>query len=251
MERLHDYGIVISAKRHGEQRFIVSILTESHGLCVGMFRASTKTKSYCEPGTVVSCQWQARLAQHIGTWTLEPTFSPLSYVFTNPHALVVLNAACALIKAVLPERDAASSVYRALLALLHSMQDKDTDPTDLFESYCFFELFLLAAFAVKVDVSRCAATGTREDLIYISPKTARAVSREAGEPYKDKLLTLPSFVQQKGTSQGLTGPVSGEEILAALTLSGYFLNKYGFMAHDREMPAARHHLVSHCRRFYT
>ncbi len=247
MERLADQGIVIAAKRHGEQRFIVSILTENNGLCSGMFRASKKTKAVCEPGTVVACKWQARLPEHMGTWTLEPVFSTLSAVFANSLALVLLNSACALVKVVLPERDAAKPVYQSLLALLHYLRDDPLSPIECFEGYCFFELFLLAAFAVKLDLSTCAATGSHEDLIYVSPKTGRAVSKEAGLPYHDKMLSLPAFLQQKSVGKSINTPVSWEEILAALRLSGYFLDKYGFMAHDREMPTARHQLVELCR----
>ena len=276
MERFEDNGIVISTKTFGERKVIVTLLTENHGLCAGMFRYSKTTKAICEPGSLVYCKWQARLADHLGTWTLEQQFSPLSILFTNPEALMIVNASCSMVKAILPEREPASAVYHCFAGLIHQLPEKNAK-NDLetnhelvacLISYCYLELFLLSSFALTLDVSKCAATGTTTDLIYISPKTGRAVCRAAGYEYRDKLLPLPGFfltspmkplgksqVEKEGIRDNFDALESHvmkdtplEEILAALSVSGYFLTKYGFTVHDRDMPKARLLLYEHCQK---
>src|SRR5208282_2033846 len=49
----------------------------------------------------------------------------------------------------------------------------------------------LAELGFGLDLASCAATGATADLIYVSPRTGRAVSREAGEAYREKLMRLP------------------------------------------------------------
>jgi DNA repair protein RecO (recombination protein O) len=63
------------------------------------------------------------------------------------------------------------------------------------------------------------------------------VSREAGEPYKDKLLALPPFLlssQQR---------LEAGDVAAGLTLTGHFLEAFVFAALHRPMPPARMWLV--------
>ena len=161
-----------------------------------MFRYSKTTKAICEPGSLVYCKWQARLADHLGTWTLEQQFSPLSILFTNPEALMIVNASCSMVKAILPEREPASAVYHCFAGLIHQLPEKNAK-NDLetnhelvacLISYCYLELFLLSSFALTLDVSKCAATGTTTDLIYISPKTGRAVCRATAAPPRSSQL---------------------------------------------------------------
>jgi len=240
MITFQDNAIVLAAKRLGERQFVVTLLTEVHGLHKGVFRASKSTKSLIEPGTCVQATWKARLSDHLGTWILEPTFSPIAEILSNSLALKGLNAMCSLAMETLPEREKASQVYTSLRHVLQVMAEPDDgDAQKWLRSYCYFELFLLEQTALKLDFSRCAGTGKTDDLIYISPKTGRAVSREAGAPYKDKLLPLPAFLKESK----VTG-VKLQEILAALGLSGYFLMRYVFNSHDGEMPKARTQLYA-------
>src|SRR5947199_401219 len=91
----------------------------------------------------------------------------------------------------------------------------------------------LGIFTVELALARCAATGSSEDLIYVSPRTGRAVSREAGEPYRNRLLSLPAF---------LLGRQAGEprsaDLLAGLQLTAHFLDQWLLMPHDKMMPEA-------------
>ena len=234
MIRWEDEAIVISSRKHGERQVISTALTKNHGRHKGIFRPSKTTKSLTECGTVVQAGWQARLSEHLGSWNFESLYTPLPFVLNTPLSLKALNAACALAEVCLPERDPAPKVYTALLHLVHEFENSASQ--SWLQAYCYFELFLLKQTGISLDFKSCAATGSVANLIYVSPRSGRAVSAEAGEPYKDKLLVLPAFLQQVDNQQK---PLSFQEILAALALSGYFLSKYVLIPHDIEPPAAR------------
>ena len=71
------------------------------------------------------------------------------------------------------------------------------DPDAAGELVARFELLVLEELGFGLDLSQCAATGARQDLVYVSPKSGRAVSREAGAPWHDKMLALPAFLQRR------------------------------------------------------
>jgi DNA repair protein RecO (recombination protein O) len=106
-----------------------------------------------------------------------------------------------------------------------------------------WELALLDELGFGLDLVRCAATGGTENLIYVSPRSGRAVSAEAGEPYKERLLALPGFLRA-----GPAGAVGREEILAGFTLTGHFLEARALGPHGLGLPEARSRLVSYLRR---
>ena len=99
-----------------------------------------------------------------------------------------------------------------------------------------FELGLLGALGFGLDLDSCAATGETENLIYVSPKSGRAVSAEAGAPYADKMLPLPEFLIGPKTGSGRPGKT---DIRAGLHLTGHFLQHHVLAASDKELPAAR------------
>ena len=43
-----------------------------------------------------------------------------------------------------------------------------------------FELHMLSELGFGLELDSCAVTGTCDELIYVSPKSGRAVSRQAG-----------------------------------------------------------------------
>lgn len=240
MIRWLDEGIVLSARPLGERRLIATLLTQEHGIHRGVFRATKATQSLLEPGTHVSCRWFARLEEQLGTWTLEPIYSPIAYVLNQRRALTALNAATSLSLACLPEREAAPRVFAALLNLVTHFHDATLWPA----LYVLFEIMVLEHAGIRLDLARCAATGSTNDLIYVSPRTGRAVSREAGIPYQDKLLPLPAFL----TLGSDLKTIAMQDILAGLALTGYFLSGVVLGPHDLEMPPARHRLLKELQR---
>jgi len=231
----HDEGIVLAVRRHGEAAAIVSLLTAGHGRHAGLVRggASRRLRGVLQPGNAVSAAWRARLEEHLGTYIVEPLASAAS-LYGRPGPLAALTAATALVEAALPERAPHSELYHALAGLIEVL-----DQPDWAESYVRWELFLLADLGFGLDLSSCAATGANDGLAWVSPKSGRAVSLSAGEPWRDKLLPLPRFLTSQGSA------ADAIQVAEGLRLTGWFLERHVFAPHGRHTPDARERLVGH------
>lgn len=230
-----DEGIVLAARRHGEGSTIVEIMTRGHGRHAGLVRGGTgrRMRGTLEPGNEVAVRWNARLPEHLGNFTVELLRPRTAEMIADPLRLAGLSSVCALAQVTLPEREAHGAVYEGLLVLLDAIPATDFWPAIMVR----WELGLLEDLGFGLDLARCAATGTTDDLIYVSPRTGRAVSRDAGLPYHDRLLGLPAFLLG---SQA--GPAGLENIERGLDLTGFFLARHVLEPHGKKMPPARHRL---------
>lgn len=226
-----DDAFVLSARTHGETGAIVELLTQDRGKFAAHVSgaASRRVKPFLQPGSRVIARYRARMSDQLGAATLEPMGEGISGLFDDALALSGLSAAAALAAAALPEREAHPGAFNALEALIGVLQITDIWPA----VYVRYEAGLLQELGFGLDLSRCAATGTFDDLVYVSPRTGRAVSREAGEPYKDKLLPLPPFLlsAQGGLAEG--------DVKAGLDITGHFLEQFVFGPLNRPLPPAR------------
>jgi len=226
-----DRGIVLSARPHGESSAVVTALTESHGRHAGLVRGARRAGTF-EPGNVVQLRWRARLEDHLGNFTAELVHSHAAALLDDPLRLAALAAACALLEAALPERERHGKVFESLAALLAGLES--AGPLEWQAAFVRFERDLLRDLGFGLDLSECAATGARDTLAFVSPRTGRAVSHEAGQPYREKLLALPAFLASPDTPPKDTG-----EIVQGLYLTGFFLERHVFAPHDRSLPPAR------------
>jgi DNA repair protein RecO (recombination protein O) len=201
-----DEGIVLSARGHGESSAIATLLTLRHGRHAGLVRggAGKRKRGVLQPGNRVVARWRARLSEHLGELSCELTEAVAAPLFGDPLKLAGLAAACAVCEAVLPERQPHTAVYNGLAILLAALASDKHWPS----VYVNWELGLLGELGFGLDLSRCAATGSNDQLAYVSPKSGRAVSISAAEPYLDKLLPLPAFLIAEGAS-GSAGQVAG------------------------------------------
>lgn len=239
MQQWNDNAIILSSSKYGETSSIISLLTEQHGLYKGLVRgvSNKKNRGIFQPGNAVEATWKARLPEHLGTVSAELTTSYAAILMMDASKLAALSSLCAMCEALLPERDPCSLIYQQVHALLTLLQHGQHIDWPL--QYVRIELLLLAHGGFGLDLTECAATGCTENLLYVSPKSGRAVSREAGEPYKEKLLPLPSFLLKMAENK----PISGEDIAKGLALTGFFLDKYNFAPYGKTLPAARERLV--------
>lgn len=233
-----DQAIVLSARKHAESSAIVRVLMREHGLYAGMVRgnSSRANRGLWQPGNGVLVTWKARLAEHMGMLTGELLEPVVAHVLHDAARLAALSSACTLVEMAAPERHPYPQLYAALLHLVMALKDGLAWQ----EEYCRFELELLTSSGFRMDLSQCAATGGTENLTYVSPRSGRAVSREAGAPYHEKLLPLPAFlhVPEAGIPPDLA------EILDSLRLTGYFLDAWLLSPHEKRFPAARGRLVN-------
>ncbi len=238
-----DDGIVLAARRHGEGSAVVQLLTRGHGRHAGLARGGrgSRGRGVYQPGNLLSVQWRARLAEHLGSYTCELSRGYAAMLFEDPERLAGLSSACAVAEAALPERHPYPALYEATIALLDAFEASPAWAA----VYARWELGLLDELGFGLDLSRCAASGVTTDLIYVSPKSGRAVSREAGEPYRGKLLALPGFLLGRGAAVG------AGDIAAALKLTGSFLDRHVFAPHERRLPPARERFVERFARMTT
>ena len=241
-----DDGIVLSARKHGETSVIATLLTRAHGRHLGLVRggAGKKARGIYQPGNRVTARWRARLAEHLGTFSCEISNAFAARVLKDRLRLAGLSAACAVAEASLPERQPYPAVFDALLALLGVLEAEDGDrhwPS----AYVKWELGLLGEIGFGLDLSACAATGQNDQLAYVSPKSGRAVSLAAGEPYKDALLPLPGFLLRRGAWG------EPDEVAQGLKLTGYFLERNVFNPADRSLPPARNRLAERLTKMLT
>ena len=232
-----DDGIVLAARKHGETSAIVSLLTRGHGRHAGLVRggAGRRARGVYQPGNLVSAAWRARLAEHLGTYTCELVRAHAADHLQDKLPLAALSAATAMVEATLPEREPHAAVYDETIALLDALGSPGWQAV-----YVRWELALLAELGFGLDLTECAATGTNDNLIYVSPTSGRAVSAAAGEPYRDRMLTLPAFLLPGGDREG----AGAEDVATGLRLTGYFLTHHVFIAGHGNLPAARERLVT-------
>jgi len=232
-----DNGIILKMSPHGEGKAVVAIFTENHGRHLGYIRGTKKQSAFLQPGSLISCRWQARLEEHLGSWTVEPQRSIYSRLMGSPPLLAALTSACTWVELTLAEREAHLGLYSAFKECLEQM-----DATDGLVRYVHFEIRLLQELGFGLDFSQCAASGDTSDLIYVSPRTGRAVCRREGEAYKERLLSLPHFLVENYAN------VPIKDIVAGLELTSYFLERFVLTQMNKAMPEARLRLTKILRR---
>ncbi len=237
-------GIILSVRHHGETSAIVSLMTADHGRHLGLVRggAGRRLRGVLQVGNEVRATWRGRLTEHLGTYTVEPLLSRAALLLDDADRLAALSAACAVTDRALAEREVHAPIYHGLKALLETIENTEDWPA----VYIRYEVGLLQEMGFGIDFSHCAATGLTDDLSYVSPRSARAVSRQAGAPYKDRLLPLPPFLLGSQI-----GAVSAQDIRDGLKLTGYFLDRNVFVHHRQGAPAARTRLVERFSRATT
>lgn len=240
MIRWRDEGVLLSARPHGESSAIVDVFTAGHGRHPGIVRggAGRRMAPVLQPGAQVAVAWSARLEDHLGIYTVEPVRSRSVALLGDGLALAGLNAVTALCGFALPERAAQAELYPGTLALFDAL---GTDP-DWPLHYLRWELRLLEEMGFGLDLGTCAVTGSRDDLVFVSPRSGRAVSRTGAGDWADRLLPLPPCLMGQG-------PASLTELLQGLALTGHFLEKWlaANLGH-RPLPAARRRLVDQLAR---
>jgi DNA repair protein RecO (recombination protein O) len=214
-----DEGIVLGTRRHGEANAILEMMTREHGRHLGLVRggSASRLRPVLQPGNVVRAVWRARLDEHLGHYTVEPVQCHGASLLGASHVVYGVTHLAALCR-LLPERDPHPEVHEWLTAVLLQLDDPIAAGAEVVR----FELRMLAELGFGLDLSCCAATGDEEDLSYVSPKSGRAVSRGAGQPWHDRLLRLPSFMMEEPER---AAPSAGD-VADGFALTGFFLARH-------------------------
>ena len=228
-----DEAVVLGLRPHGEAGAVVQLLTRQQGRHAGLVRGGQGRRlgGVLQPGNRVRATWRARLAEHLGNFTCELEEAVAARFLDDPARLGALRAALAVCEQALPEREPHPACHDGLLALIAALDGEHWG-----ETYVVWELALLKELGFGLDLSACAGGGN-DELAYVSPRTGRAVSLAAGEPYRDKLMALPGFLVGKGSG-------GAREVAQGLALTGRFLERHIFHPQDRPLPAARDRLAA-------
>ncbi len=234
-----DEGVVIGVRPHGETAAVVELFTRSHGRHIGLVHGgrSRKARPVLQTGNHVTATWKARLAEHLGHMALELNRGYAASAMDDPAALSALSSLCSLTR-LLPERDPHPDLYEITLFVLSYLDDAALWPA----LYVRWELALLDELGVGLDLETCVVTGSSDDLVYVSPKSGRAVSRASGDPYRDRLLILPAFLQPNRPVGG-NARVLPDDVAAGLALTGHFLQHRVLRSLGLELPETRYRIV--------
>jgi DNA repair protein RecO (recombination protein O) len=230
-----DEGIVLGVKRHGEASAILELMTREHGRHLGLVRGGTgsRLRPVLQPGNALRATWRARLDEHLGHYSVEGLDLRAGTYLSASHAVYGVTHLAALCR-LLAEREPHAGIYAALDAVLGCLAEAQFAAALIAR----FELALLAELGFGLDLDACAATGATTDLIYVSPKSGRAVSRAAGEAYRDRLLRLPAFLHED------TEPADADDVADAFAITGFFLTRHALEPRGLALPDARAHFLA-------
>ncbi|MDI7861136.1 DNA repair protein RecO [Rhizobiaceae bacterium n13] len=226
-----DEAIILGVRRLGETSVVAEVMTRDRGRHLGVVRSgrSRSMQPVLQPGNLVEVTWRARLHEHLGEFRIEPVRLRAARLMESATAVYGVQAMGALLR-LLPERDPHPHLYEALDVILENLHE----PADAGELFVRFELAVLNDLGFGLDLGECAATGVREELVYVSPKSGRAVCRAAGAPWADKMLALPAFLS--GSAQSAA---DCDSLAAAFRLTAYFLARHVYEPRGLEMASAR------------
>ncbi|MGE0629172.1 MAG: DNA repair protein RecO [Hyphomicrobiaceae bacterium] len=229
-----DEALILSVRQHGETAAVVEVLAAQHGRYLGLVHGgrSRRLRPVLQTGNHVDAAWRARLADQLGSFSIELRRGFAAEAMASPSPMTLAGlASIAAMARLLPEREPHPSLYEVTMFVLSFLDDSSVWPA----LYARWELALLAELGFGLDLSSCAATGKTDDLIYVSPKSGRAVSREAGEPYRDRMLPLPAFLR----SGGAAGTTTEADVSDALRLTAHFLETRVLVPHGDTLPDVR------------
>jgi DNA repair protein RecO (recombination protein O) len=227
-------GYVLSVRKHGETSAIIDVLTPDYGRHLGLVRGgiSRKIRPVLQPGNKINVEWNARLSEHLGSFKVEPLVSNAAQIMEDRLSLSALNSLCAIARECLPEREVHLDVYQAFGVVLNNIGIHEIWPA----LYIKWESGLLSAMGYGLDLKSCAATGSKDNLTHVSPRSGRAVSAEAAEPYEEKLFLLPKFL----ISNSSFNPA---DLRSGLELTGFFLETRLQWGVNKTLPDERRRMI--------
>ncbi len=230
-----DEGIVLGMRRHGEANAVLELMTRAHGRHLGLVYggSGSRLRPVLQPGNTVRATWRARLDEQLGHYLVEGLRLRAGGFFNRPHAVYGVTHLAALMR-LLPERDPHENLH----AMLESILDRLEVPLSAAIMVARFELQMLAELGFGLDLATCAVTGATADLVYVSPRSGRAVSRAAGAAYADKMLRLPAFLRQAEAAATLADLVDG------FALTGFFLTRHVLEPRGLAFAGERAHFIA-------
>lgn len=234
-------AIILSVRAHGEHGAIVRALTESDGMQPGYVRGgrSRALRPILQPANLILGDWRSRTDEQLAGLTVELIHSRAP-LFREPLPAAALDWVTAVTAALLPEGQAYPHLHSALDGVLSAVEAAPA-ARGWAVALVRYELLLLAELGFGLDLEHCAATGTNDDLAFVSPKSGIAVSRSGAVGYENRLLRLPRFLTRGGAAEW-------DDILDGLKLTGHFIARDLLIGRAADVAPARDRLVDRLKR---
>lgn len=247
MHKLATPAIVCAVRAHGEHGAILRALTEEAGLVAGYVRGgrSRRLRPVLVPGNMVAMELRARTEEQLGGATVE-LLESRAPLLAEPLAAAAIDWVTSLTAATLPEGQPYPALYAVLSAVLEAI---GVAPSARQWALALgrYELLLLAELGFGLDMSECVATGSRDDLAFVSPKSGGAVSAAAAAGYEKRLLRLPPFLRHDQADAAETEPTMAD-VLDFLAITGHFIDRDLLDGRNRDLAGVRQRLVDRLKR---
>lgn len=221
-------AIILQHQKFSDDKLLCWLFSQTHGVYKGLLTLNNKTRNQIQVGNIVEATWRARLPEHLGSYYLE-LVKPLSIsILENKHKLLSVSSICSLLSSCLPERVEEKEIYKQTLTYLLTLKDHKNWIID----YLQLELLILHELGYGLSLNFCTVTGEKNNLYYVSPKTGKAVSKNIGIEYHNKLLRLPQFFVNDQI-------FIEEDIIFGFKLTKYFIEKHLYRPNSKEIPEIR------------
>ncbi|MCC3861016.1 DNA repair protein RecO [Pseudemcibacter aquimaris] len=237
----HDNGIILNLRKYGEFDAIIDVFTREHGRHSGIVKGGMgrRQRGNIQPGNEVDVTWRGRLETHLGTYSVELKNARAVSFLYSPGKLAALNSCSSLLTVAMAENEPHALLLDGFIAFMDALEAAKDDITNWGPLLTQWELGLLGELGFGLNLECCAATGITDDLIYVSPKSGRAVSRDAGKPYHDKMLPLPAFLLKKRDN------IPAQDVLDGFHLTEFFMERHMLAPFGKKIPQARRMLLDH------
>ena len=231
--QIDDEAIILKKKKYGESSLLITFFSYHHGINIGLVKGVLKKDfGIYEVGNNVYIKCNSRLEIQLLNCKFELIKNYSIIFFDNDIKLNTLLSICSLIDLCFPHKLPQLNLYRKTILLMEDLKLKDW-----LNKYILWELFLLSEMGYGLDLKRCVVSGEKENLIYISPKSGKAVSKNEGEKYKNKLFNLPKFLIDKNVKP------TKDSLKQGISLTGFFLDKF-LKKHNKKLPFYRKNILT-------
>ncbi len=231
---IKDEGYVLNARKYGEKALIVTLFSKSRGKIAGFVSegAGKKNRGLFQPGNKLFFEASARLEENMRRlFRLELVEPNAVLMMGDMQRLELMTSLLPMFTALLNENEEVPLLYGIVGRFFTSANVKE-----MLVHYAYFEFYALEYLGLGLSLDCCAVTGQTEGLAYVSPKTGKAVCREVGAPYRDRLFLYPHFVVDNRYTPTYA------EIFNVLKMTGFFLKEHFFKFHNLLLPKSRANL---------